>query len=243
MQISFGVGLLTLTPSGSNPTPQQVAVLQDVSVDIAISSKELYGSYQFPIDVARAAGKISGKAKFAAIRGSLFQQFFGGSTIATGQTIGVQNEVGTIPLVSTYTITTANAANFTADLGVFDTVTGLFMSRVASGPTTGQYSVASGIYTFAAADAGHLVWLSYDYTNSAIGKTVSLTNQLMGTGNTFGLTLFNSFRSMNTGIKLYAVQVPKLSLALKNEDYTMSDLDFDAFANSTGQVIDLYTTE
>lgn len=241
MQINFGVGLLTLTPSGANPTPQQVGILQDVNLDIAVASKELYGSSQFPIDVARAAGKVGGKAKFATIRGSMISQLLGGSTIATGATYGAQNETGTIPSTP-YQITVTNSATFVEDLGVFDTVSGLFLTRVASAPATGQYAVTAGVYTFAAADAGHLVWISYSYT-SATGKTVTLNNQLMGTGNTFTLTLFNSFRSMNSGVKLFAVQVPKLTFALKNEDYTMNDLDFDAFANGAGKVLELYTAE
>jgi len=243
MQYNFGVGLLTLIPAGSNPTPQQVGILQDVTLDIAVASKELYGSYQFPIDVARAAGKISGKAKFAAIRGSMISNLLGGSSIATGATYASQNEIGTIPTPSgPYTITVTNSATFVEDLGVFDTVSGVFLTRVASAPATGQYSVAAGVYTFAAADTGHLVWISYSYT-AATGKTVTLTNQLMGTGNTFSLSLFNSFRSMNSGIKLFAVQVPKLSYALKNEDYTMQDLNFDAFANGAGKVLEQYTAE
>jgi hypothetical protein len=34
-----------------------------------------------------------------------------------------------------------------------------------------------------------------------------------------------------------------MAFAFKNEDYTEQDLDFECFADSSGRVIDFYTTE
>jgi hypothetical protein len=49
MQYGFGVGILSVIPSGSNPTPLQCGVLQDVSVDmVAGASKQLRGQYKVP---------------------------------------------------------------------------------------------------------------------------------------------------------------------------------------------------
>lgn len=241
MQYDFGTGLLTLTPSGANPTPVQLGVLQEVSCDIEETMTELRGQFQFPVDVAQAAGKIGGKAKFAQIYGALLNSILSGSTITTGDTRGSQNEVFTIP-GSPFQATVANSATFGEDLGVVDITTGLRLTRVASAPATGQYSVAAGVYTFAAADTTHVVWISYSYTTAG-GKTVALSNQLMGSSPTFSLTLFNSYNGKFFGIKLFAVKTPKLSLGFKNSDYTMQDLDFVAFASATGKIIEQYTSE
>lgn len=61
---NFGSG--TLTVAG-----QAVGVLRECSLDIAFSTKSLMGQNQFPVDVARGPGKITGKAKYANIHGAL----------------------------------------------------------------------------------------------------------------------------------------------------------------------------
>ncbi len=242
--ISFGTGILTVIPSGANPTPANVGILQDVSVDISYSEKELRGAYQFAVDVARAGAKLSAKAKSGQFNAGLYQAFLSGSTQAAGSKIGVSAETATIP-TTPFQITVANGATGYEDLGVLDTNTGLYMTCVASAPATGQYSVVptTGVYTFAAADTGHIVQINYSYTGAAVGKTVSMTNQLMGAATTFTLTLFNTYKGKSSGLRLWAVSSTKLSTALKNEDHTMLDIDFVAQADAQGRVVDIYSAD
>jgi hypothetical protein len=242
MQYNFGMGLMSFIPSGSNPTPVQCGVLQEVSVDIDQTIKELRGQYKFPVDLALADGKISGSSKFAQIYGRTIGSILSGSVTTTGSKLPSINELGTVPAAPAYTVTVANSATFTKDWGVIDVTTGLQMVRVASAPATGQYAVTSGVYTFAAADASHVVWISYQYS-SASGKTVEYSNQLMGAANTFTLDLFNVYNSKYLGITLYAAVFPKLSYSMKNTEYTEQNLDFMAYANTSGQVIGQYSSE
>jgi hypothetical protein len=241
MQFNFGIGSLTLIPSGANPTPVQVGVLQDVSVDLSLSTKELRGSLQFPVDIARAAGKISGKAKSGAISGQLINSILTGSTSATGRKAGT-TESSAIP-TTPFTITVTNSATFSEDLGVLNLTTGLPMTRVASAPATGQYSVAAGVYTFAAADTGQTVSISYSYSIAGTGRTITYNNQLMGSGTVYAVALYNNFRSKDSGWRFPAATFPKLSMGMKNEDYTMTDLDFECFADSTGKVLEYFGSE
>lgn len=239
--INFGVGQLSLMPAGATPTPIPVGILQDCSLDVAFTEKELYGAFQFPVDVARGQGKVSGKAKFGSINGALISAVLAGSAINSGTTAGAINETGVIPSTP-FQITAAQSATWTTDTGVIDFTAGIVMTRVVSGPTTGQYSVAAGIYTFATADVGHTVSLNYGYTVAGgTGKTVTFTNQLMGATNTYQLRLFNIYRAKPIGCLLYAVTLPKLSLPFKNEDHTLGDVDFASYADSVGRVIDAYT--
>lgn len=237
--INFGAGQLLIVPPGANPTPIQFGVLQDVSLGLKYTKKKLYGAYQFPVDQARAQAELSGKIKSAEINGALLSSILTGSTLSTGQIAGAINEAGLIP-ATPFQITVANSATFSSDGGVVDLTSGLTMTLVASGPTTGQYTVAAGIYTFATADTGHSVLISYSYT-LATGKTVKLTNQLMGSGTTYVMRLFNTFRAKNIGYTLYAVTIDALDFPLKNEDYTITDTEYEAFADSSTRVIDLYT--
>lgn len=242
-QKNFGVGLLQFTPPGANPTPIGCGILQDVSVDFAQSVKELVGSRKVAEDIAESELKITGKAKFAQIQGAAIAAFLAGSTQATGTTIGALNEVATIP-ATPFTVTTAHASTYVENLRVFNATTGLEMTRVASSPATGQYSVntSTGVYTFASADAGSIVWISYSYTSTG-GQTVSFSNQLMGQGTTFTLTLYNIYSTYSYGIKLWAVVFPKFSLAFKNTDYTMADLEFQAYSDPQSRIFSQYTTE
>lgn len=57
------------------------------------------------------------------------------------------------------------------DAGVVNGTTGVAMVKVASGtPTAGQYKVAAGIYTFAAADTGVPVLISYSYIPGPLNR-------------------------------------------------------------------------
>lgn len=239
--INFGAGLLTLVPSGANPTPVQVGILKESALDISFDTKMLRGAYAFPIDIARAGGKISGKVKAADINGALLAAILTGATTTTAaQKVGIEEAI----TISGTTFTVANGANFFEDLGVIDLTSGLSMTRVASGPTTGQYAVntATGVYTVAAADNGHSVIARYAYSVTTAGtKTVTYANQLMGSSTVFTTTLYNTFRGKNFGVRLPATTYSKLGMPLKNEDYSEFDLEFDAFADSTGAVITAYT--
>jgi len=170
MQSRFGCGFLFGIPTGGSPI--MFSALQDVSVDFSQDLKTLHGSQKFAIEQAGGKAKIEGKCTVGRIDPVLFNSIFFGGTLTTGGTIGSMAENATIPAVTTFTITAAQALNFRVDLGVYDVLLGNFLTRVPSAPATGQYSVneTTGVYTFAAADASRAVLLYYTYgaTGTAI---------------------------------------------------------------------------
>ncbi len=244
-QYHFGLGSLTLIPSGANPTPVQVGVLSDVSLDISYDMKELRGQYQLPVDVARGPAKITGKAKNSAISGALLVASLGGASSAAGSKVGITGELFTVP-TTPFQVTVANGATFYEDLGVIDLTTGKQMARGATATGTGVYAVntATGIYTFNTADASHNVSINYSYTGAAVGKTVSLNNTVMGQSTAFILAVYNVYGGKGFGWRFPAVHLPKLGLALKAEAYTEQDLEFIVFQDTaSAKVMDLYTHE
>lgn len=68
-------------------------------------------------------------------------------------------ETTTVP-ATPYKVTVQQAAAFGCD-HVVTYANGMALSRVSSAPSLGQYSVAGGVYTFAAADAGTSVRIAY----------------------------------------------------------------------------------
>jgi len=82
------------------------------------------------------------------------------------------DEVHSVPTTGPYTSPADNTlGTWTFDLGVVYASNNIPLTRVPNSPATGQYSVANGIYTFAAGDAGVTVLISYRYvpTPSPIG--------------------------------------------------------------------------
>jgi hypothetical protein len=84
-QYSFGTGKLVATPKVG--TAAVFGTVQDVTIDVSFSDKDLRGESLFPVDIARTQGKVSIKAKFAKIDGKLFNNiFFGAVAVDTGGT-------------------------------------------------------------------------------------------------------------------------------------------------------------
>ena len=254
MQLAFGAGALwgnRTDQTGSGIGPDQFAILQDVQIDWDWTTKELWGQFQFPVDIARGQGKITGKAKFARIFGAIYGDLFFGQTPASGQLTVAENEAATVPATTPYTLAVANAATYADDLGVYyasGSAAGNRFTRVTTPAAAGQYSVnpATGIYTFAAADASSALLVSYLYTSTA-GKKLVLTNQLIGVTPTFKATFYTTKTTggvpAGLALVLNACTATKLSLPTRIDDYEIQEFDFSAFADATGAIGTLSVNE
>ncbi|MBV9075641.1 MAG: hypothetical protein JOZ10_18615 [Acidobacteria bacterium] len=242
----FGSGTLWGYPiSGNlaaNPTPIKFGTLQEVDIEISGSVKELYGQNQFADAVARGKCKITGKAKYAQIIGKHVNDLFFGQTMSAGQKLTAVDEAQSVPGGSPYTVTVTNSAQFADDWGVRYAATGLPLTRVSSAPVQAQYAVSAGVYTFASADAGAAVLISYRYTTAA-GVQLNIRQQLMGFAPTFQILLNEQYAGKQANLLLYSCVADKLTFSIKNEDFVVPEFDFEAFASPSGQVMDLYLAE
>jgi hypothetical protein len=235
-QFNFGTGNVYALPVGGG-APAPFGSVNGASIDFDGDVKMLYGSNQYPDDVAVGKRKITGKATFGRIDLNVANQVFFGQTVTTGQTIGILAEAGTIAAAAPYVYDVANAATFSTDLGVRYAATGGQLAQVASAPVVGQYTVsASGVYTFAAGDAGKAIYVDYTYTSATAGETIGGVNQIMGLLPTFQLDLVNLTKGKSLVLTLYSCVASKFSLPFKQDDYTEQEVDFSAFANGGGQV-------
>lgn len=235
-QYGFGSGSVWMTESGSNKTPVRCGVLQNVGVDFKSNIKNLFGQNQLPVSTARGTMAVMGKGEFAQITSGWYHRIFFGamSTATAGQILAVDNESGTIPAVSgPYTVTVTNSATWTTDLGVIFAATSLPLTRVASGPTTGQYSVAAGVYTFAAADTLLGVKISYLWTTTG-GETLTIANQPMGVAPNFATVLSIPYNSQKFTLTLNACVADSISMNTSLEDFTKQPFAFGAFVDSSG---------
>jgi hypothetical protein len=233
--LAFGSGNFYGISSAANSTPRKFATLQDVQFDLQFTTKQLYGQNQVALDIRRGQAKFTGKAKFAQISGSMLNDLFFSQTATTGLLLSAVGEVGTVS-ATPFTVTVANAATFDTDLGVVYAATGVPLTRVASAPAQGQYSVAAGVYTFNSADTGAAVLIDYLYTAATGGTKVALSNQSMGTTPTFMGVFSTTASGKNVTLKLNLCTSSKLSLQTKIEDYTIPELDFEVMADAANNI-------
>ena len=260
-QFAFGAGVLWGTPlqdafgyAIANPTPIQFGTLQDVSIDMSFDLKTLIGQNMFPVAAGRGKGKISGKAKFAQLNGAILNSLFFGQTLNASGISDVYDTTGINIPATPFTITASatsdathiqipSSGSWSADLGVRN-ASGLPMTRVASGPTTGQYTVAAGVYVFAAADTGNQVFINYQYTYaSTLAKSSTILNVPMGYAPTFRCDMFVPYAGKSLILTLPTCVGSKLAFATKLDDFLIPEFDFEALANAAGQVMTYATSE
>jgi hypothetical protein len=258
MQLGFGAGALWGTPSQdangnaiANPTPTKFGVLQEAMLEIEFTQKELYGGNQFPVAIGRGQGKISGSAKAAQINGLTWAGLFFGQGTPTPGILGVYNDVvgEAIPATTPFTITVTPPSSgvFADDLGVVDNNSNP-MQCVAASPTAGQYMVnlATGVYTFAAAQEGQTVFISYRYTatsSSPFPAKQTVISEQMGYTPTFEVDLLMNYKGQQLTWHLYAATTSKLSMTTKLEDFLIPEFTFSGYANTQGQVLDWSTSQ
>ena len=111
--------------------PRLSGALQDVSVDFSGDVKQLYGQNQFAY-VARGKVKSKAKPRPASLSQPLQQSLLRSDPVAGPGPGGLQR--GGRTLVSSNTVTAANAANFIANLGAYYAATGVKLEPGRHGP-------------------------------------------------------------------------------------------------------------
>ena len=248
-QVEFGAGQLWVTRNDVNlGQPFPCGIFQEITIDFSATNKPLFGGRNFPEFVARGSMKVTGKAKFAEITGQLVNDIFFGQASGTGLLVIPTAETDTIP-GTPYQVTVAGGATFDTDLGVYFTLTGPCggrLTKVASGPTTGQYSVSgAGVYTFAAADTTLGVTITYAKTSTGAGqnqKTTIVATQL-GINPIFQAVFMGQYNGNEVVFKFVNCVANKWSLQTKIEDWLIPEIDFDCFVNDAGQLFTWSTIE
>lgn len=253
-QFAFGTGSLWGTPTQdafgvpiANPTPLKFGEVQDVGIDMSRDIKLLHGQLMLPVAAGGGKMKIDVKAGFARVMGRIFSDLFFGQHITGGTLTGVLNDTSGVAIPATphqVTVVPPAVGAFVRDLGVVD-ANGQPLNRSGDAPAAGQYSVsAGGQYTFADADAGRQVFISYTYTAaSANAKSLSITNLPMGYLPTFGMDLAVSFGGKQMNWRFPNCVAGKLSFDPKQDDFSQFDMDISVFADAAGSVGSIFTAE
>lgn len=222
---TFAAGRFFGVNNVSNPTPARTYVQQDMSIDFKQATKELFGEKKFAVAVAAGEMSVSGKVSVGAANVRILGDFLFNVTGTSGQILEADKEAGTVPGTGPYTVTVVNSGTWTTDLGVMKT-DGTVYTRVASGPTTGQYSVAAGVYTFAAADTGFNLLISYLYTNASQGEKLALANAPQGPAGAFTAVMAFLYGASQDVLTLNNAIATDMSFATKQGDFDKPSFGF-----------------
>jgi hypothetical protein len=244
--IMFGAGVIWATPLQDalgnpvvNGTPVQFATAQEIGVDTSFEGKMLYGSNQYPEDVARGKGKIGVKVKAARVNGLLLSSIIYGQALISGTDNYVYDVQGSVVGAGGTVTVVPPAGAYAADCGVRG-ADGRPYIKVASAPSVRQYSVtAGGVYTFAAAEAGNTVFVSYRYVDGAntTSTRINVRNVLMGAAPFVQLDMFWTKDGRHNSLRFPRALAGKFGMQSKLDDYMIPEMDFDVFSDPLGNVM------
>lgn len=215
----------------SSGTPQILGSLQDIAVTQKFETSKQRGNFQYDFKANRVSAKISCKARFAQIKGSVLAQIVNGQAVSAGSQLVAPLVAATVPAVpGPYTVTpTPPSGTWMLDMGVIydgGVNAGRALTYTAGTPSAGQYGVAAGVYTFAAADAGAAVSISYLYT-ATTGKNLVILNPYSQPTPTFMAVLNSSDKNGNQVTwNLPVCYSEQLDFVTRLEEFTIPEFAF-----------------
>lgn len=243
--ILFGTGSAIFIPKRDAdgnaiavPTPIELPSCIDIGIEKKGEAKKHEGKFQYSI--ASAISKRSIEISLTCNMHSAKSL-----TVSTNEDVLASYDALYSPSVAvaipatpfTVTPTPPASGTFKTDMGVrFDT--GEQLTRVASAPITGQYSLSGGVYLFALADVAKNVYIKYTYSVAAGGSSVASYNRLQGEAPEYSLILTSgTYRGVTCLFDAPMVTVKDTSTPFKNGDYMAQKITCDVLANPvTGHV-------
>ena len=224
---AFSMGAIYAVPNAANPTPVPIASLKGCKVNFKQAKKKFLGNQRVALDVGDGEQSITIDIQNADFRASAMQLVAPGASLVTGGLLVATGETGTVP-TTPFQITVTNSATWSEDGGVLDLTAGKWLTRVASAPTTGQYSVAAGVYTCAAADVTHVLSVVYTYSSPTLGNTLTFNNSIQSQSTAFKVRVYTPW-TVNGSVRLKgfdfaSVHFEELSIDFKVEDFAMQGL-------------------
>jgi len=220
MEFGFGAGVLYAKRNDIvGQGPVRFGAFQELSLDFSGDLKEMYGSTQYALDVARGKSKIEGKAKFGQISAAFFNAMYFGGTITTGQLLNAYQEAAAIPaaLSINTSAATASGANLT-----FASTTGVVVGQTVTGT-----NIAAGTYVLSVTST--VVTLNQAVSGTVASGAAIVFGPNVTVANASTYTMDGGVRYAATGLPLtYVSSAPTIgqyTLGAANGSYLFSAAD------------------
>lgn len=230
-QIGFAAGILVATQV-NDIVPIRFGILQDASMEYRPETKKLFGQNRYAFALAQGKTEVTIKAKFAGIRGLLYNKLLFGGTVTSGsETLFVDSESHAYAT----SVAVTNAGTFRADEGVVDATSGNPLLAVASSPAVNQYSVSAGTYTFNAGQPAGNVLISYTYT-AAQGQRTAFGNPQMGSQPFFSVVLNQPYDGRQQTWEFNRCVADRFTVPTRLDDFIINEFDMIASADPSGNL-------
>ena len=243
-QLVFDVGAMFVTPITKDPgvaavdlSPQRLGRMRSVKIEASQETTvEQVASRAYGIFAMMKLKRLKFTAEFAAVDGTLVDQVFFGAAKSAGAKILDLDRAYAIP-ASPYQITVAppSSGTFSDDSGVRWASDGSPLQLVSGSPATGQYARAGAVYTFASADNGRDIALSYTYAASA-GSTLTLANTIRGKAPTFSCVLQGTYNGKQVCVRLHRCVTAAFGVPVPVESFGVQSFEFEAFPDDSGEL-------
>jgi hypothetical protein len=216
------------------PTPVSLSSCIDIGIEKKGDAKKHEGKFQYSIASAIAKRSIEVSLTCNVHSAKSLTLSTNESVLGSFDALYSPKTATLIPATPfTITATPPGTGVFKTNMGVLSD-TGEALTRVASAPTTGQYSLvdATGVYTFAAADVGKAVYIKYTYSTSSGGSSVAEYNRMQGEAPEYSLILTSgTYRGVSVMFDAPIVTIKDTSQPFKNGDYMAQKITVDVLAN------------
>lgn len=242
---AFGPGILVATRTDlAINTAINVGFAQEFSIELAGTTKQLYGQKQYALVAARATIKATAKFKSAVFSGIAWNNImFGETAFSTSAMLNWNvDSTFTIPATSAFSVTIGTSTTFDANLGVKYAVSGLPFQRVTTGlEAAGKFSQTGNVMLFASADLSQAIKTTWTSVGT-VGQSLIITNKDIGNTPTFQLDYYTNLNQPTSKpfvVRVYQLVMSKETLPFKLEDFALPEFEADIFANSSDQVMNI----
>lgn len=240
----FDAGSLYITPvtqqdgqPANLSAPVRFANLKGVTIEATGELITSPSQLRHAIRMAKGRVTIKVRARFGTFDGVVMDQAFFEANQQPGATRYVEDEAHTVPGIPfVFAASVPAGGTWMTNLGVAYRTTGQPLKLVTGVPVVGQYvQSAPGSYTFAAADTGALVAISYLYT-VATGKKIVVANLFKGVAPMFQAILVGRYNDQQVTWVLEACSSERFQMPTLLEQFTIMDFEFQAYADLNGNV-------
>jgi hypothetical protein len=147
-----------------------------------------------------------------------------------------------VTAAATVTVT-PTTGSFDTDLGVVYSDTGYVLQKTTGAPSVGYYSfsiaASNGIYTFNTGETDTGLLVTYAFSTTGAGQTLTVLNQNIGATPTFQIDYASSLFGSPYYARFFACVSNKLTRQHKLTDFMMPEVDFGFFALPNGKVYEV----
>jgi len=222
----------------SDLTPIRIGNLKGITVDTVWKLNYPSNQLMAKTNAGTQTVTITGRAAIGTFNGRYLSQLVYGQDFAAGAELADMDRVYTIPASPyTVTVTPPSSGSFVQNLGVLLSADGTAFKRISGTPTTGQFSLSGAVYTFAAADTGKSIKLSYLYAIAG-GSRMVVSNIYAGEAPSFQMILQGTDNGRNLCLILKKVLPKTFKMPTNLEAFSIPDFEFEAIANLSGGILE-----